>query len=310
MSRTKEEYAEKNAKMTGAKGSVTRSCRAMERLCKQLGEVLKRKDTDFPERTAKKIAEDISKSRGSIETNLENLENTPAILTEVISGMKAEETQEKDLDKMAEKVSDDIEEYFLKYEALKTEYTKTLEEADRLVSPVKPPVTTQSREPSSTNGYERFTAYSDLKPTYLNQDSTMIEINQWCSQLNNYLNMGYRGNPPTTGISMHLAPLMHSSWIQALESKNLEEKTLGELTAIIKEEGKLRMPVHQRRLQLLKAKRNQTRHTEFIFQLEKLMSVAEFDKMSSDEMVIHLFAETANSTMSKIGLEIISAELS
>ena len=85
MSRTKEEYAEKKTKMTGAKGSVNRSCRAMERLCKQLGEVLKRKDTDFPERTAKKIAkkiaEDISKSRGSIETNLENLENTGAILT-------------------------------------------------------------------------------------------------------------------------------------------------------------------------------------------------------------------------------------
>ena len=162
MSRTKKEYAEKKTKMTGAKGSVTRSCRAMERLCKQLGEVLKLKDTDFPERTAKKIAEDINKSRGSIETNLEN---TGAILTEVISGMKAEETEEKDLDKMAEKVSHDIEEYFLKYEALKTEYANTLEEADRLVSPAKPPAATQTREPSSTNEYERFTTSSDLKLT-------------------------------------------------------------------------------------------------------------------------------------------------
>ena len=67
------------------------------------------------------------------------------------------------------------------------------------------------------------------------------------------------------------------------------------------------MPVHQRRLQLLKARRNQTRHTEFIFQLEKLMSVAEFDKMTPDEMIIHLFAETADSTMSKIALETLSS---
>ena len=100
MSRTKGEYAEKNAKMTGAKGSVTRSCRAMGRLCKQLEEVLKRKDTDFPENTAKKIAEDISKSRGSIERNLDNLENAGAILTEVISGMEAEDTKEKTLTKL------------------------------------------------------------------------------------------------------------------------------------------------------------------------------------------------------------------
>ena len=140
----------------------------MEKLCKQLEEVLERKDADFPERTAKKIAEDINKSRESIEIKLEKLEITGAILTEVISGMKAEETLEKDLDKMVLKVSEDIDEYIIKYETLKTEYANTLEEADRLVSPEKPPATYQSRESSSNSGYERFTAYSDLKPTYLN----------------------------------------------------------------------------------------------------------------------------------------------
>ena len=100
---------------------------------------------------------------------------------------------------------------------------------------------------------------------------------------------------------------MHASWIQALDAKKLEELPLEEITEIIKEEGKLRMPVHQRRLQLLKAKRNQTRHTEFIFQLEKLMSVAEFSTMSPDEMLIHIFAETADTTMSKIALEVLAS---
>jgi hypothetical protein len=119
--------------------------------------------------------------------------------------------------------------------------------------------------------------------------------------------MGYNGNPPATGASIHLAPLMHSSWTQAIESKKLEDKPVRELTELIKEEGKLRMPVHQRRLQLLKAKRNQTKHTEFIFQLEKLMSVAEFEKMTSDKMILHLFAETADSIMSRLALEILSA---
>ena len=38
------------------------------------------------------------------------------------------------------------------------------------------------------------------------------------------------------------------------------------------------------------------------------MSVAKFERMSSDEMIIHLFVETADSTMSRLALEILSAE--
>ena len=36
------------------------------------------------------------------------------------------------------------------------------------------------------------------------------------------------------------------------------------------------------------------------------MSVAEFKEMSADEFIIHLFAETADATMAKIALEILS----
>ena len=68
------------------------------------------------------------------------------------------------------------------------------------------------------------------------------------------------------------------------------------------------MPVHQRRIQLMKAKRNQARHTEFIFTLEKLISVAEFEDMTKEQMVLHLFAETADSTMSKLALDILSTQ--
>ena len=134
----------------------------------------------------------------------------------------------------------------------------------------------------------------------------MVELNQWCSQLSSYLKQGYRGTPPQTGISMHLPPLMHASWVQALEAKNPDDKSLDELIEFMQEEGKLRMPVHQRRLQLLKTKRNQTRHSDFIFQIGKLMSVAEFSDMTEDQMVIHLFVETADATMLKIGLEILA----
>ena len=55
---------------------------------------------------------------------------------------------------------------------------------------------------------------------FLEKEATMIEVNQWTEHLMNYINMGYRINPPQTKINMHLGPLMHVSWIQALEDKD------------------------------------------------------------------------------------------
>ena len=57
---------------------------------------------------------------------------------------------------------------------------------------------------------------------------------------------------------------------------------------LIKEESKLRMPRHLRILQLLKAKRNNEKQSEFLNTLENLMSVAEFKEMTQDEMITHL----------------------
>ena len=136
MSKTKVEYARMNAKMTSAKGSVTRSCNTLKELCIQLEKLLNQEEKDLSDK-ANKIAEEIDKTRESIEQHIENLENTGKQLTEVIAGMKAEDTMVKDLEKMAAMVNDDIEDYISKYDELKTEHSLTLEAADKLVSPVK-----------------------------------------------------------------------------------------------------------------------------------------------------------------------------
>ena len=137
MSKTKEDYARMNAKMTGVKGSISRSCNAMGKCCNQLEELLNRDEKDFSDKTTKKLAEDIDKTRDTIEEHLEDLKITGKNLTEVIAGMKAEDTIEKDLEKMAAMVNDDIEDYISKYDKLKTEHAQTIEAADKLVSPVK-----------------------------------------------------------------------------------------------------------------------------------------------------------------------------
>ena len=125
MSRTKEEFTREKAKMTSVKASITRSCKTLEKLCSKLEEMLNRPPDQFPEITARKTAQDITKKRGLIESHLEDLDRKGVSLMEVIFGMKAEDTIEKDLDKMVEKVSEDIAEYIQKYDDLQATNAKT-----------------------------------------------------------------------------------------------------------------------------------------------------------------------------------------
>ena len=75
----------------------------------------------------------------------------------------------------------------------------------------------------------------------------MIVVNHWADQFMNYINMGYRNCPPQKEVSMHLGPLMHVSWLQTIDDKDPKNKNLEQLVDLIKEDGKLRMPRHQRR---------------------------------------------------------------
>ena len=122
MFRTKEEFASEKAKMAGVKSSITGCCKTVERQCKRLEEMLGK--AEIPEITARKTAQDIIKNKGLIESHLEDLEIKGEALMEVIFGMKAEETAEKDLDKMIKKVSEDIEEYNFKYDDSECSYPR------------------------------------------------------------------------------------------------------------------------------------------------------------------------------------------
>ena len=56
------------------------------------------------------------------------------------------------------------------------------------------------------------------------------------------------------------------------------------------EEGKLLMSHHQRRINLLKAKKGASkRHSDYIDMIDKLISVAELKDMTEDEWGIHLY---------------------
>ena len=84
---------------------------------------------------------------------------------------------------------------------------------------------------------------------------------------------------------------------QGSRNKNLEQ-----IAELSREEGKLQMPQHQRSIQLLKVKRESEKHSDLLNKLGGLMNVSEFDAMTGDKMVIHLFAECADSQMARLAL--------
>ena len=61
---------------------------------------------------------------------------------------------------------------------------------------MSPKAKTNSPDGSTSKEFGRFTLVSDLKPGYLDKEANLIEINQWIEQFQNYINMGYRNNPP------------------------------------------------------------------------------------------------------------------
>ena len=57
---------------------------------------------------------------------------------------------------------------------------------------------------------------------------------------------------------------------------------------------------------MLKPKRGNAKHSDILYTLENLMSVAEFKEMTADEMIIHMCPEKADNTMSRLALEVLA----
>ena len=107
---------------------------------------------------------------------------------------------------------------------------------------------------------------------------------------------------------MHLGSLMHGSWSTALEVKNPDNKSLEQIAELIREEGNQGTPQHQRRMELLKAKRRSEKHSDFLDKLGNLLSVAEFDSMTGDEMVIPIFTESTDPHMARLVMDMPEKE--
>ena len=75
----------------------------------------------------------------------------------------------------------------------------------------------------------------------------MIEIQSWIIDFKNYIYAGYE-EVPKKGHYTQMQPIIDDSRAIALDRKDANEKDLNTLCTMLLEEGKKRMPHHQRRI--------------------------------------------------------------
>ena len=103
---------------------------------------------------------------------------------------------------------------------------------------------------------------------------------------------------------MQLQPLVNEVWFKSLLHQGVKEKDLQGVIDLILEESSGRNPLHQRRIDLLRVKK-EGNHSDFLFALEEHMSLVEFNDMTKDSFLKHLFLEQADEHMAKMATEIL-----
>ena len=94
-----------------------------------------------------------------------------------------------------------------------------------------------------------------IRLVHLNEDANLVDIKSWIIDFKNYIISGYNEDVPKRGHYTQMRPILERSWAISLDSLEANEKDLETLCKMLMDEGKSRMPLHQRRIQFMKAKK-------------------------------------------------------
>ena len=129
---------------------------------------------------------------------------------------KREELKEEK-DKAIDNLDTNIEKYLERYETIVEEKEEVLARAEyaAVQTITNSTVITTEQTPKLVNSLDKFTAYTELKPKFLEKESTLLEVTQWTRQASLYISAGYKTVPPSKGIFKYMAPYIHHIWISA-----------------------------------------------------------------------------------------------
>ena len=91
-----------------------------------------------------------------------------------------------------------------------------------------------------------------------------------------------------------------------MKSRNCQDGSLEEIILALREESSLLSPVHQKRLEFLGEKRDNSTHSEFLQRLDERIELIEFETLTKQLLVGHIFMEESDLEMTRITTAILA----
>ena len=283
---TKEFNAEK-IRMRTAKAAMTRAVRRLETAIDDYNEF---KDLELDNKDFVAVSREVSESLEESKAAYKKMESINSRLEEKVVELNELE-KVPDVNKTLAELGEALEQYWMKFEAVRTKNKITLMEVEVAMRSVPGPQAVST--PRAESDFVRFNPAADTRPAFLERESSMMETLGWIEQASYYIRSGFKNKPPTSGSLEHLRALVNPTWLQAIEAEGAKTKSLEEIMELIRLESDSRDPLHGRRMSLLKLalSKRTGKHSDHLMKLERHMEVIDYENMTKEMFLIHLFAE-------------------
>ena len=91
-----------------------------------------------------------------------------------------------------------------------------------------------------------------------------------------------------------------------MKSRGVQEQSLEQILQALMEESTLLCPVHQHRIEFLKERRGNSKHSEFLQRLKEKVELIEFETLTKQSLVSHRFMKDSAYEITRITIEILA----
>ena len=288
-------YNEVKLGLTVAKSGLTKAIKKLEECGKEMSNLEADMATASMVRVAASLLEALDTvSKKNKEVRI-NRDKWLAVVVEY-DPTEFEKHSKKTKELLIEDSEKDIENYEEKAEQLIRLLDKEIREAEKLLSKsVEPKFEAGIKTSSETSEiWSQFKPQQNLEPLHLEQGVSHLEVTKFVEAMKTYIKVGFRGAVPEKGVWVYIVPFLATSWWASLKAKGAQNMSLDEILKELLQESSLLCPVHQRRIEFLKEKRNNCSHSDFLRRIEERVELIEFQTLTKESLVCHIFLEEAD----------------
>ena len=259
----KSRYNTLKSKTAVGKGNVTKALRKLEQV---LASYEKHKGAETHLTTRRRVAAEVCESVEIARVKMKTLSELGDEFIDIVTELDDSEFEKESPNKetMISTIEAEIEGFDKKFNDIMEEKEEAILDAESVVSgpPVLQTIRVQADQGPAGDTWSSFKPQGNLKPQYLEKNCNHLETVHFCALFEIYIKDGYRGKIPENTVWMQLQPLINRVWFESLMHQNVKEKNLQEVIDLILEESSGRNPLHQRRIDLLRVKKEGS-HSDF-----------------------------------------------